>query len=116
MKGHHGVLFTPSFGALSATAPRATKPTMMATSLRMTTTTMDHDGDSDGNGDGTMGSVATGYDNDGDDDGDVRDDNDATTTMATAHQAGYYAHLILNWKNMWQRRNGRRQRQQQHIL
>jgi hypothetical protein len=46
----------------------------------------------------------------------VRDDNDATTTMATAHQAGYYAHLILNWKNMWQRRNGRRQRQRQHIL
>ena len=56
---------------------------------------------------GTMGSVATGYDNDGDDDGDVRDDNDATRTMATAHQAGYYAHLIRNWKNMWQRRNGR---------
>ena len=33
--------------------------------------------------------------------------------MATAHQAGYYAHLILNWKNMWQRRIGRRQRQRQ---
>ena len=49
MKGHHVVLFTPSFGSLSATAPRATKPTMMATSLRTTTTTMDHDGDSDGN-------------------------------------------------------------------
>jgi hypothetical protein len=28
MKGHHGVLFTPSFGSLSATAPRATKSTM----------------------------------------------------------------------------------------
>ena len=53
-----------------------------------------------------MGSVATGYDDDGDDYGDGRDDNDATTTMAMAHQAGYYAHLILNWKNMWQRRNG----------
>jgi len=65
-----------------------------------------------------MGSVATGYDNDGDDDGDGRDDNDATTTMAKAHQAGCYAHLILNWKNMWQRRNGQRQRQRQqrHIL
>jgi hypothetical protein len=54
-----------------------------------------HDGDSEGNGDGTMGSVATGYDNDGDDYGDGRDDNDMTMTMATAHQAGYYAHLIL---------------------
>ena len=42
-----------------------------------------------------MGSVATGYDNDGDDYGDGRDDNDTTKTMATAHQAGYYAHLIL---------------------
>ena len=40
MKGHHGVLFTPSFGSLSATAPRATKSTMMAMSLRATTTTM----------------------------------------------------------------------------
>ena len=72
-----------------------------------------HDGDSDGNGDGTMGSVTTGYDNDGDDDGDMRDDNDAMTTLAAAHQAGYYAPgRILctfnsNWKNMWQRRNGR---------
>ncbi len=54
-----------------------------------------HGGDSEGNGDGTMGSVATGYDNDGDDYGDGREDNDTTTTMATAHQAGYYAHLIL---------------------
>jgi hypothetical protein len=77
-----------------------------------------HDGDSDGNGNGTMGSVATGYD-----DKSIRanlefDNNDATTTMAKAHQAGYYAHLILNWKNMWQRRIGRRQRQRQrqHIL
>ena len=51
-----------------------------------------HDGNSEGNGDGTMGSVATGYDKDGDDYGDGRDDNDTTTTMATAHQAGYYAH------------------------
>ena len=42
-----------------------------------------------------MGSVATGYDSDGDDDGDGRDDNDATTTMATAHEAGYYAHLFF---------------------
>ena len=40
MKGHHGVLFTPSFGSLSATAPRATQSTMMVTSLRATTTTM----------------------------------------------------------------------------
>jgi hypothetical protein len=23
------------------------------------------------------------------------------TTMATAHQAGYYAHFILNWKKMF---------------
>jgi hypothetical protein len=28
MKGHHDVLFTPSFGSLLATAPRATKLTM----------------------------------------------------------------------------------------
>jgi len=34
----------------------------------------------------------------GDDDGDGPDNNDPTTTMATAHQAGYYAHFILNWK------------------
>ena len=55
----------------------------------------DQDDDSEGNGDDTMGSVATGCDKDGDDYGDGRDDNDTTTTMATAHQAGYYAHLIL---------------------
>ena len=59
----------------------------------------DHDGD--GDGDGMMGSGATGYDNDDDDDGDGRDDNVATTTMATAHQARYYAHFILNWKKMF---------------
>jgi len=45
-----------------------------------------------------MGSNATRYDDDGDDDGDGRDDNDASTTMAMAHQVGYYAHFILNWK------------------
>jgi hypothetical protein len=61
----------------------------------------DHNGDSDGNGNDTMGSVAAGYNDNGDDDGDGRDDNDATTTMATAHQAGYYALLILNWKKMF---------------
>jgi hypothetical protein len=80
-----------------------------------------------------MGSVATGYDDDVDDDGDGRDNNDATKVMATVHQAGYYAHFILNWKKMfdtmatgdddddddrqrptktreggWQRRDGRR--------
>ena len=43
----------------------------------------------------------------------VKDDTKMAITMATAHQAGYYAHLILNWKNMWQRRIGRRQRQRQ---
>ena len=48
-----------------------------------------------------MGSGATGYNNDGDDDGDGRDDNDAATTMATAHQARYYAHFIPNWKKMF---------------
>ena len=46
---------------------------------------------------------------DGDDDGDGQDENDTTTMMATAHQAGYYALFILNWKNTWRRRNGRRQ-------
>jgi len=61
----------------------------------------DHDSDSDGNSNGGMGSDATGYNDDGDDDGDGRDDNDAATTMATAHQAGYYAHFILNWKKMF---------------
>ncbi len=71
----------------------------------------DHDGDCDGNGVSTMGSVVTGYEDNGDDDGDGRDDNDMKTTMASAHQVGYYAHLILNWKNMWQQRNGRGQRQ-----
>jgi hypothetical protein len=48
-----------------------------------------------------MSSGVTGYKDYGDDDGDGRDDNDATTTMATAHQARYYAHLILNWKKMF---------------
>jgi hypothetical protein len=52
-----------------------------------------------------MGSGATGYDNDGDDNGDGRDDNDATTMMATAHQAGYYATYILNWKKMFDHDN-----------
>ena len=56
----------------------------------------DHDG-----GDGAMGSSATGYDDDGDDDGDGQDDNYTTTTMATAQQVRYYAHLILNWKKMF---------------
>ena len=61
----------------------------------------DHDGDSNGDSNGTMGSGATGYDDDGDDDGDGQDDNDTTTTMVTAHQARYYAHLILNRKKMF---------------
>ena len=61
----------------------------------------DHDSDGDGDGNGGMGSKATGYDGDADDDGDGRDDNDVATTMATAHQAGYYAHFILNWKKMF---------------
>jgi hypothetical protein len=43
-----------------------------------------------------MVSSTSGYDNDGYDDGDGRDDNEPTKTMATAHQAGYYAHFILN--------------------
>ncbi len=75
---------------------------VMAQRATTTKTTMingDHDGDSDG--DGAMGSGATGYNDYGDDDGDGRDDNDATTTMATAHQTRYYAHLILNWKKMF---------------
>ena len=45
-----------------------------------------------------MGNGMTGYNDDGDDDGDGQEDNDAMTTMATADQAGYYAHFILNWK------------------
>jgi len=61
------------------------------------------DEDGDGITGDVMGGSATGYDNDGDDDGDGPDDNDPTTTMTTAHQAGYYAHFILNWKNMWRR-------------
>jgi len=77
----------------------------------------DNDHDSDGDDNSGMGSNATGYDDDGDEDGDgrdnndaARDDNDAATTMATAHQAGYYAHLFLIGKNV--RHNGdRRQRQ-----
>ena len=55
----------------------------------MTTVATDNNED---HGNGTMGSVATGYDDDGDDDGDGQDNNDATTTMAKVHQAGYYAH------------------------
>ena len=61
----------------------------------------DHDGDSNGNSNGAMGSGATGCDDDGDDDGDGQDDNYTTTTMATAQQVRYYAHLILNWKKMF---------------
>ena len=108
MKGHHGVLFTPSCGSLSATAPRATKSTMMATSLRATTTTMATTTATVTamvtarwavlRRDATMMMMKK---------GDGLDNNVAMTTMATAHQAGYYAHLILNWKNMWQRRNWR---------
>ena len=48
-----------------------------------------------------MGSKAMGYNDDADDDGDGRDDNDVVTTMATVHQAGFYAHFILNWKKMF---------------
>ena len=67
----------------------------------------------DDDGDGVMGDVmgssAMGYGDDGNDDGNGQDNNNATMTMATAHQAGNYAHFILTWKNMWRRRNGRRQ-------
>ena len=71
MKGHHGVLFTPSFGSLSATAPRAMVNDDGDVVTGDDNNNGDHDGDNEGNGDGTMGSVATGYDDDGDDDDDV---------------------------------------------
>jgi len=90
MKGHHSVFLPKLWLTLGDSA-----------------TGNEVDEDEDGITGDVMGSSATGYNNDGDDDGDGRDDNDPTTTMAMAHQAGFYAHFILNWKNMWRRRNGR---------
>ena len=51
---------------MMATTLRATKLTMMATTMNMAT------GDDDNGGEGTMGNSAMGYDDDNDGDGDGR--------------------------------------------